>query len=640
MPKPFKRASSKQFHTEDEIIAELINLEAILDLPKGTEHFVSDLHGEYFSFQHILRNASGSVRVKLHDLFDGRLTQPDISKLSTLIIYPEEKLSLIQEEFDSLELLQDWYGITIYRLVEFLEFVASKYTRSKVRKALPTRFAYIIEELLYKSNIGGDKQAYYKAILDNLIELGQADDMIVALSYVIQQLIVDHLHVVGDIYDRGPYPDKIMETLIHYHSLDIQWGNHDMIWMGTMSGSLVCMANVIRICARYNNLDIIEDQYGINLRPLFNFAEQYYQDQAVFRPKGSEKNTSSSDLAEAIQVSKLHQAITMLQFKLEAAIIKRRPEFQMEHRLLLDRINYSENTISIDGETYPLEDFNATTINPLEPTSLTSEEEELLNKLLHSFQNSEKLRRHIDFLYEKGSLYHIYNDNLLLHGCIPLNKDKTFASLTLEGRSYHGRALLDQFESYVRASYQNPETTDDFATDIVWYLWTGSYSSLFGKQDMRTFERYYIHDKGVHKEEKNTYYQARESLETVTSILNEFGLTGPDSHIINGHTPVEEINGECPIKAEGKLIVIDGGFSHPYHKTTGINGYTLLYNSYGMQLVTHQHFETKEEAIKNELDVLSTMRIVDRVLERKRVRDTSVGEQILEQIAGLKKKLK
>ncbi|MBS4749878.1 fructose-1,6-bisphosphatase [Carnobacteriaceae bacterium zg-ZUI78] len=618
--------------SNEDIITEIINLEAILNLPKGTEHFVSDVHGEYFAFQYILRNASGNVRAKLNDLFGGRLTTSDISQLTTLIVYPEEKLSLIQDSMED-SLLKNWYAVTIYRLIEFLEFVASKYTRSKVRKALPSRFVYIIEELLYKSNVGGDKQKYYSAIVDNLIALEQADDLIIALSYVMQQLIVDHLHVVGDIYDRGPAPDEIMETLMHYHSVDIQWGNHDILWLGAVSGSLVCMANVIRICARYNNLSIIEDSYGINLRPLFTYAEKYYKDFPNFRPKLLPNQTLGEE--EAKQISKLHQAITFLQFKLESQIIKRRPEFDMANRRLLTQIDTKHNTITLDGKEYPLQYFDTSMLNDNDPEALTDEERHILAKLNRSFQNSEKLKRHMDFLLEVGSLYTLYNGNLLYHGCVPLTENGQFASLTLENQKYHGKALFDKFESYVRYSAAHPHIQDDFSTDMMWYLWTGKYSSLFGKDVMKTFERYFIQDKETHVENKNKYYSARENLETVKMILKEFGVPTKDGHIINGHTPVKEIKGECPIKANGKMIVIDGGFSLPYHKTTGIHGYTLLYNSYGMQLITHKHFDTKEVALREETDVLSTKRIVDRVLERKRVRDTTVGKRLQDQINTL-----
>ncbi|NEW66758.1 fructose-1,6-bisphosphatase [Carnobacteriaceae bacterium zg-84] len=618
--------------SNEDIITEIINLEAILNLPKGTEHFVSDVHGEYFAFQYILRNASGNVRAKLNDLFGGRLTTSDISQLTTLIVYPEEKLSLIQDSMED-SLLKNWYAVTIYRLIEFLEFVASKYTRSKVRKALPSRFVYIIEELLYKSNVGGDKQKYYSAIVDNLIALEQADDLIIALSYVMQQLIVDHLHVVGDIYDRGPAPDEIMETLMHYHSVDIQWGNHDILWLGAVSGSLVCMANVIRICARYNNLSIIEDSYGINLRPLFTYAEKYYKDFPNFRPKLLPNQTLGEE--EAKQISKLHQAITFLQFKLESQIIKRRPEFDMANRRLLTQIDTKHNTITLDGKEYPLQYFDTSMLNDNDPEALTDEERHILAKLNRSFQNSEKLKRHMDFLLEVGSLYTLYNGNLLYHGCVPLTENEQFASLTLENQKYHGKALFDKFESYVRYSAAHPHIQDDFSTDMMWYLWTGKYSSLFGKDVMKTFERYFIQDKETHAENKNKYYSARENLETVKMILKEFGVPTKDGHIINGHTPVKEIKGECPIKANGKMIVIDGGFSLPYHKTTGIHGYTLLYNSYGMQLITHKHFDTKEVALREETDVLSTKRIVDRVLERKRVRDTTVGKRLQDQINTL-----
>ena len=627
----------KTFDTREEIITEIINLEAILNLPKGTEHFVSDLHGEFFAFQHILRNASGNIRSKMAELFTGRLLQSDITQLSTLVIYPEEKIQLITQTLSG-ETLKDWYAITTARMIEFLEYTASKYTRSKVRKAFPKRFSYIMEELLFKSDVGGDKQAYYLAILDSLIQLGQADDFIIDLSYVIQRLVIDHLHVVGDIYDRGPYPDKIMDTLMAYHSVDIQWGNHDLIWLAAYSGSLVCMANVLRICARYNNLSIIEDGYGINLRPLFTYAEKYAPDMPAFRPKLSDN--TELDESEIEQISKLHYAIAVLQFKLEAEIIHRRPEFHMAHRSLLNAIDFDTLRIHIDGIWYPLVNFDASLFNPDCPNELTTEERALLMKINHSFQNSEKLQRHMQFMLEVGRIYNVYNGNLLYHGCIPLTPEGEFASLELEGKNYRGKELLDVFEHYIRLGASTPDVHDDYATDVMWYLWTGAHSSLFGKSEMKTFERYFIEDKATHHEQKNYYYTAREDIFTVERILDEFGIPIEDGHIINGHTPVKEIKGENPIKADGKLIVIDGGFSLPYHKTTGIQGYTLLYNSYGMQLVTHQHFDPKETAIHDETDMISTTRIVDRVLERKRVRDTTIGQKLMNQIDNLYDKLK
>ena len=627
----------KTFDTREEIITEIINLEAILNLPKGTEHFVSDLHGEFFAFQHILRNASGNIRSKMAELFTRRLLQSDITQLSTLVIYPEEKIQLITQTLSG-ETLKDWYAITTARMIEFLEYTASKYTRSKVRKAFPKRFSYIMEELLFKSDVGGDKQAYYLAILDSLIQLGQADDFIIDLSYVIQRLVIDHLHVVGDIYDRGPYPDKIMDTLMAYHSVDIQWGNHDLIWLAAYSGSLVCMANVLRICARYNNLSIIEDGYGINLRPLFTYAEKYAPDMPAFRPKLSDN--TELDESEIEQISKLHYAIAVLQFKLEAEIIHRRPEFHMAHRSLLNAIDFDTLRIHIDGIWYPLVNFDASLFNPDCPNELTTEERALLMKINHSFQNSEKLQRHMQFMLEVGRIYNVYNGNLLYHGCIPLTPEGEFASLELEGKNYCGKELLDVFEHYIRLGASTPDVHDDYATDVMWYLWTGAHSSLFGKSEMKTFERYFIEDKATHHEQKNYYYTAREDIFTVERILDEFGIPIEDGHIINGHTPVKEIKGENPIKADGKLIVIDGGFSLPYHKTTGIQGYTLLYNSYGMQLVTHQHFDPKETAIHDETDMISTTRIVDRVLERKRVRDTTIGQRLMNQIDNLYDKLK
>ncbi|MED3791161.1 fructose-1,6-bisphosphatase [Niallia alba] len=629
---------TEKYDSEEKVVTEIINLDAILNLPKGTEHFVSDLHGEYHAFQHVLRNGSGNVKEKIRDLFKDELSKTQIDEFATLVYYPEEKLKRVVNSFIHTTELDTWYADTIERMIRLVSYASSKYTNSKVRKALPQQFVYIIEELLYEKNELNNKTDYYSSIINRIISLGQANKLIIGLSYTIQRLVVDHLHVVGDIYDRGPYPDKIIETLMEYHSVDIQWGNHDVLWIGAFAGSKVCLANIIRICARYDNLDIIEDAYGINLRPLLNLANKYYNDNKAFRPKMNAKKEENSE-ENILQITKIHQAISIIQFKLEMPIIKRRPDFQMHHRLLLEKINYGNNTIDLNEKNYSLENICFNTINPKDPSKLLKEEEQVMDKLLFSIQHSEKLARHIHFLMNKGNLYLRYNSNLLIHGCIPLNEDGTMKTMRIDGKDYCGKELFDLFEYYLRYSFNHPEISDDFATDLVWYLWTGENSSLFGKKDMTTFERYFIKEKEIHKEKKNPYYSLRENEEVCRHILEEFGLNPDQGHIINGHTPVAEINGENPIKANGKMIVIDGGFSKAYQSKTGIAGYTLLYNSYGMQLVAHKRFTSKEDVLENGTDVLSVKRVVDRELQRKKVLETNVGQKLLEQMNDLNRLL-
>lgn len=628
---------SHHYDSPEKLATEIINLESILELPKGTEHFVSDLHGEYDSFQHVLRNGSGNVRAKINDIFKDKLTTKEINDLAALVYYPEEKLKLIKNEFNSRGQLNLWYITTIERLIELITYCSSKYTRSKLRKALPTQYVYIVEELLYKSNEFNNKKSYYETLVNQIIELEQSDDLIIGLSYTIQRLVVNHLHVVGDIYDRGPQPDKIMDTLIDYHSVDIQWGNHDVLWIGAYAGSKVCLANLLRICARYDNLDIIEDAYGINLRPLLTLAETYYDgNNPAFKPKKRPDKKAALTKLEEDQITKIHQAIAIIQFKLEMPIIKRRPNFEMEERLVLEKTDYDNNKITVYGKTYPLTNTCFTTVDPQNPGQLLPEEEDVINKLLLSFQQSEKLKRHMSFLMQKGTLYLPYNGNLLIHGCIPVDENGEMEAFEIEGVKHQGRDLLDVFETHVREAFDHKDITDDLSTDLVWYLWTGKYSSLFGKRAMTTFERYFIEDKVSHKEEKNPYYHLREDVDMIRKMLKDFGLNPDEGRIINGHTPVKEIDGEDPIKADGKMLVIDGGFSKAYQKTTGIAGYTLLYNSFGMQLVAHQEFNTKDKVLSDGADELSVRRVVDEELQRKKIRDTNDGYHIQEQIDILK----
>lgn len=624
---------SEKFDSEEKVVTEIINLESILDLPKGTEHFVSDLHGEFQAFQHVLRNGSGNVRVKIHDIFKDRLTEEEISQFAALVYYPEDKIKLIKNQVGSKEALNEWYKMKIHHMIELISYASSKYTRSKLRKALPKQFVYIIEELLYKTDEDTNKKPYYEKIVEKIISLGQAEKLIIGLSHTTQRLVVDHLHVVGDIYDRGPEPDKIMDTLIDYHSLDIQWGNHDVLWIGAYAGSKVCLANILRICARYNNLDIIEDAYGINLRPLLNLAEKYYGDNPAFHPKQQSDKIMSEQ--ERHQITIIHQAIAIIQFKLESPIIKRRPYFDMDERLVLEKVDYDRQEITVYGQTYSLQNTCFTTVNKDNPAELLEEEQEVIDKLLLSVQQSEKLKRHMSFLMKKGSLYLNYNGNLLIHGCIPVDENGDMEQMEIDGEIYKGRELLNQFEYHLRKAFADVESTDDLSTDLVWYLWTGKYSSLFGKRAMTTFERYFIEDKASHKEAKNPYYHLREDSEMCKKMLEEFDLDPEQGHIINGHTPVKERDGENPIKANGKMIVIDGGFSKAYQKTTGIAGYTLLFNSYGMQLVAHQHFNSKENVLMNGADAMSVRRLVDEELERQLIRDTNIGAKLQEEIEML-----
>lgn len=629
---------AKQYPTIAAASTEIINLEAILNLPKGTEHFLADLHGEYEPFVHVLKNGSGAIKRKIQEVFENSLMDCEKRSLATLVYYPEQKLEIVlREEKD----INDWYKINLYRLIQLCRHVSSKYTRSKVRKALPPDFSYIIEELLHEECDNTDKQGYYDGIINTIIEIERAQEFIIALSKLIQRLVIDRLHIIGDIFDRGPRPDIILDTLIDYHSVDIQWGNHDILWMGAASGNTTCIANVLRIAARYSNLDVIEDIYGINLLPLATFALKHYKNDncTAFVPKNTDETLYGASEIELI--SKMHKAITIIQFKLEYEIIKRRPEFKMDHRLLLDKINYSDGTITLNNITYELCDKSFPTININNPFELTSDEKKLVSKLQSSFINSDKLQKHVLFLFNKGRIYLTYNFNLLFHGCIPLNKDKTFKSMIIHGEEYKGKKLLDKFDSLAREGYFSTRGSAEklYGTDIMWYLWTGACSSLFGKEDMTTFERYFIKDKSTHKEKKNPYYNFRDSEEMCNMIFKEFGLDPAESRIINGHVPVKNKFGENPIKCNGKLIVIDGGFAKAYRSQTGLAGYTLTYNSYGLQLISHQPFKSIEDAFSKETDILSSTQIVEK-LDRKKVGDTDIGKELKNQIKDLKLLLK
>mgnify|MGYP003082069095 FL=1 len=622
---------SESFRNIDETTKEIINLEAILSLPKGTEHFLSDIHGEYEAFDHILRNGSGVIKEKLKEVFGNRLPKKELNLLATIIYYPEEKLNLLKKEFSTAE-YKEYQKILLLRLLEVTQVAARKYTRSKVRKLWPKDFDYIIEELLYKMQTR-DKEDYYEKILENIIELGAGDKFIIELSLSIHKLIIDHLHIVGDVYDRGPLPDKIMDRLLNYHSLDIQWGNHDMLCIGAYLGDRISMANVIRICARYDNLDIVEDRYGISLRGLLNLSEKYYKEDPCkeFLPKLSKDDELKYSEHEILQIARMHKAMAIIQFKLEKQVIDKNPEFNLQTRALLDKIDFDKKTVVIRGKVHPMKSCDFPTIDRKNPFKLTKDEEKVVNKLRESFVTSEKLKKHIELFINKGAMYSCYNGNLLIHGCMPVDSEGNFQKFTYENKQYEGKALLDFFDRKIRSIFYSEEREDN---GLFFYLWQGEFSPLFGKRDMTTFERYFIEDKATHEEVKNAYYKLRENEEFCVKLLKEFGLT-KDGHIINGHTPVKETKGEDPIKANGRTIVIDGGMSRAYHKTTGHGGYTLTYNSYGLQIMSHDIFQSKKKALKDETDIVSTRRVVDK-LTRKKVADTDNGTKIKKQIDLLK----
>ena len=622
---------SRSFPTIADASTEIINLEAILNLPKGTEHFLTDIHGEYEAFQHVLKNASGAVKRKVNEIFGHTLRESEKKEICTLIYYPEEKLQLIKEQEADLD---DWYLITLNQLVKVCQNVSSKYTRSKVRKALPAEFSYIIQELLHESSVEPNKHAYINVIISTIISTKRSDDFIIAMCNLIQRLTIDSLHIVGDIYDRGPGAHIIMDTLCDYHNFDIQWGNHDILWMGAASGNDACIANVIRICARYGNLDIPEEGYGINLLPLATFAMNTYKDDPCecFKLKGNPDYNATEMLMDV----KMHKAISVIQFKVESQIIKKNPGFKLEKRNLLHHINYEKGTIELDGKEYKLLDKNFPTIDPKKPYALTKEEEDIMERLERAFENCEKLQRHMHFLLNKGGLYKVYNGNLLYHGCVPLKEDGNLKSVRIFGRAYKGKGLYEVLESYVRKGFYAMDPKEkERGKDIMWYIWLSENSPLFGKDKMATFERYFLSEKETHKEKKNPYYLLLEDEKVVEKILKEFGLENEDAHIINGHVPVKCKDGENPVKCGGKVLVIDGGFSKAYQKETGIAGYTLIYNSYGLILAAHKPFESTEAAIEKESDIHSDSTVVKRTLERKKVEDTDVGKELKEQISDL-----
>ena len=612
---------------------EIINLQSILNLPKGTEHFLSDIHGEYEAFSHVLRNGSGAVRKKIDDVFGHTLSNSDKRSLATLVYYPKEKIAYVKKKESD---MQNWYKITLYRLIEVCKTTASKYTRSKVRKALPSDYAYVIEELITEKAEVLDKEAYYDSIVDTIIDIGRAENFIIALAELIQRLVVDHLHVLGDIYDRGPGPHFIMDRLMDYHSLDIQWGNHDVVWMGAAVGQAACMATVIRNSIRYGNLDILEDGYGINMMPLAAFAMEVYGDDPcqVFEVHG---NPSNYNALEKELSRKMHKAISIIQFKLEGVLAKEHPDFHMENRCVLEGIDPEKGTVQLpDGSVHNLLDTHFPTIDWEHPYELSVDEADVMERLTAAFLNCEKLQRQVRFLFTKGSLYHVYNGNLLYHGCVPLNEDGSFTKVNIYGTEYAGKALYDVLESYARKGYYaiDPEEKKK-GSDILWFIWENKNSPVFGKDKMTTFERYFVAEKATHVEPKNPYYRLLEKEEVVNAILAEFGLSGQEAHIVNGHIPIEAKKGESPVKCGGKLLIIDGGFSKAYQPKTGIAGYTLIYNSYGLVLAAHEPFESVEKAVSDGNDIVSHTILVQHVVRRKTVADTDNGKVMRENIRDL-----
>ncbi len=607
----FLRLLSEKYRSRQQVCTEIINLQAILNLPKGTEHFMSDLHGEYEAFSHILNNSAGVIREKVDMLFEGTLTPRERSSLCTLIYYPEEKLEKINEEGRNTE---EWYRFVLQNLIDLSKMLSSKYTRSKVRKAMPSEYSYILDELLHaQADEDNNQFVYHQKIIDTLLKLGEGDDFIIALSSLIKRLAVDHLHIVGDIFDRGERPDAILNMLMQHHSLDIEWGNHDILWMGAACGSQACIAAVVRNCLSYNNISVLEQGYGISLRPLVLFAEKMYDE------------TDPNKAAK--------KAISIILFKLEGQIIRRNPDYGMQERLLLDKVNFDNATIEIDGVVHELKEKRFPTINRMDPYALDPAEREIMDELEKLFRESEQLQRHVTFLYNHGSMYRKFNGNLLFHGCVPLDEDGNLKALHFGGRIYQGKSYMDYADSIARRAYFSDDRTQK-ELDFMWYLWCGSNSPLSGRV-VKTFERTFLSDESTWKEPKNPYYRYQDSEPVCRMLLREFGLYSENSHIINGHTPIHVMEGENPLKANGRLIVIDGGFCKAYQKTTGIAGYTLIFNSHGMRLKSHQPFSGMEAALSENLDIDSQSQQVATLDKRLMVADTDTGEMLKEQIADL-----
>ncbi|BBE31820.1 fructose-1,6-bisphosphatase class 3 [Tepiditoga spiralis] len=623
---------SKEYPNIASVSSEIINLQAILNLPKATEHFLTDLHGEDEAFDHVIRTASGVLKRKIDDIFGDHLHEEDKKQLGVLIFYPEQKLKELHEKNIT---TPNWYKITLNRVINICKVISSKYTRSKVRKALPKDFAYIIEELLHLKNTQLNKEGYYNNIINTIIEIGRADDFIIQISYLIQRLAVDKLHIVGDIFDRGNGAHKIIERLIKHHDCDIQWGNHDILWIGAALGHPALVATAVRITLRYANLSILEDSYGINLRPLLTFAMNTYKGDPCeeFMPR-VDKNLFNE--SEKYMIAQMHKAISIIQFKVEEKIMNEYPELHINNIDYLENINYEKGTIKLNNTVYSLTSNNFPTIDPKNPLNLTKEESDVLNNLIKNFTESEKLKSHIYFLINKGSMYLKTNGNLLFHGCIPMNEEGNFEEVEINGRKYKGRALLDKFDVYVRKSYFHKNENNKYLKWL-WYLWRGEKSPLFGKNKMSTFERYFIKNKETHKEIKNSYYTLREKEEIALKVLDEFDLD-EKGYIINGHTPVKVKKGESPIKANGRLLVIDGGFCRAYQNTTGIAGYTLIFNSYGLVLNSHKKFEGTKKAIIEGQDIISSTNVLKKA-ERLKVKNTDIGKELIKEVEDLKELL-
>ena len=622
---------SKEYKNITEVSEEIINLKAILNLPKGTEVFLSDIHGEYAPFTHILNNGAGIIRSKIDEIFENQTTEKERNMLATLIYYPEEKLKIIKEE--TKENLDEWYTITLYRLAEVARKVSSKYTRSKVRKAIKNEFAYIIDELLHAQiNSEKDKVYYYKQIIKTIIELGQADSFIIAISELIKQMAVDHLHVIGDIFDRGRYPNLVIEKLMNFHSLDIQWGNHDILWMGATLGNQACIATVVRNSARYNNIGTLEDAYGINTRPLSTFAQETYKNDNCEKFLPKEFDYNKYDNSDRKLIAKIHKAITIIQFKLEGQMIKKHPEYNLNDRLLLDKMDLKKGFVLIDGKKYEINDTNFPTINQENPYELTSKEKEVMDRLTESFIHSPSLNNHINFLFSKGEMYTVFNNNLLFHGCIPMNEDGTFKKVQFLGKELAGKAYFDEINEAVNKAYM---TKQEELIDIMWFLWLSPESPFFGKDKMATFESYFVKDAKAHKENKNPYYTLSEDEKYCNKILKEFGLEDEDSRIVNGHIPVKVKDGESPIKANGKLLIIDGGFAKSFREKTGNAGYVLTYNSNGLLLSQTKPFESVSKAIIEEKDIISEIIVKKNGVVRKTVGDTDIGTKLKGEIEDL-----
>ena len=628
----YLKSLSNQYPTVASAATEIVNLQAILSLPKATEHFITDIHGEYDQFQHVMRNGSGAIKRKIEDEFGNAISAVEKKAIATLIYYPEQKMKQVLKQEDNLE---DWYKVTLYRLIRICKSASSKYTRSKVRKALPKDFSYVIEELLTGRPDVSDQEAYYNEIIRSVIRTGRAGELVVAFCNLIRRLVVDHLHVVGDIFDRGPYPNLVMDTLMQHHSVDIQWGNHDVYWMGAAAGSAACICNVIRISAKYGNLNLLEDSYGIKLVPLARLAMSCYDKDSCSCFK-LDYRESEYDVRDAMLDEKMHKAITVMQFKLEGQVIMSHPEFEMDNRLLLDKIDIKKGTVTVENVEYPLRDTDFPTVDWEHPYELSPEEADVMDRLTQAFLNCEKLQKQVRFLFTQGSLYKVYNGNLLYHGCVPMNEDGSFTRVNIYGNMYEGKALYDVLENYARKGYYaiDPEEKKK-GQDILWFIWENQNSPVFGKGKMTTFERYFIADKKTHEEPKNPYYRLLEQEEVVNRILAEFGLSGAEAHIINGHIPVEAKRGESPVKCGGKLLIIDGGFSKCYQSKTGIAGYTLIYNSYGLVLAAHEPFESVEKAVQEGSDIVSHTILVQHVVKRKTVADTDIGRELCASIRDL-----